>query len=451
MQSVVGVAVIARILCRSSLVTFALASCLAVSPAPATAAGAANVPRVSVASLLTDEAKLTSWLVEHSPELRAARARVAQSSAEARQSRALPNPVLDASVANLPLGETNPAGLGLNQTAIYTVGLSQTVELGKRGPRIAGAELRQRSATHELAAAQRDERAAARYALANALYRGLRVGILQESLLDAERAAELQRTRYEQKALSGTDYDRLLLELHSLRADVARERAEYGAALAACAAVLGATCDLTGASQELLTQAAPLRAESAADARLEQRPDVQALDAESRAAQQDAELARGRAIPDLTLRLGYTHDRFVVSGDNRNTLSVGVALPLPVFDRGRYDAARSLGRAEELRDTRRAILRQARADVAALVGRKQTLETLLATLERESLPRSISVLASTQIAFDHGGVSLTDLLLSRRTQIGLRLTLLDERFELFGIRNELSRVLAVSALDPEKP
>ena len=69
------------------------------------------------------------------------------------------------------------------------------------------------------------------------------------------------------------------------------------------------------------------------------------------------------------------------------------------------------------------------------------METVLARLEKESLPRSSSVLGSTQIAFDHGGVSLTDLLLARRNHIALQLTLLDERFELFGIRNELERVL----------
>ena len=60
------------------------------------------------------------------------------------------------------------------------------------------------------------------------------------------------------------------------------------------------------------------------------------------------------------------------------------------------------------------------------------------------------MLQSTQTAFDHGGVSLTDLLLARRTHIALQLTLLDERFELFGIRNELSRVLAPGARDEEK-
>jgi cobalt-zinc-cadmium efflux system outer membrane protein len=420
-------------------------SLLGLRASPATAAEATVTPaRVSVATLLRDGSRLAAWLEEHDPQIHAARARLAQSSADARQSRALLNPVLDASLGNVPLGETNPPGLGFNQTAIYNVGLSQTIELGKRGPRMAGADLRQRSASLQVAAAERDELSQARYALGNALHRGLRVAILSETLADAEHGAELERTRYEQKALSGTDYDRLLLDLANLRADFDRERAEYSAALADCAAALGAACDLSGAREADLSAAAPLDTRRAAAPDLEKRPDLRALDAEGQAAERDAELARGRAVPDVTLRLGYTHDRFVASGDNRNTLTFGVALPLPIFDRGQHDSTKALNRAVELRDTRRALLLQARADVASLLSRKAALEKVQASLERESLPRSSSVLTSSQIAFDHGGVSLTDLLLARRTHIALQLTLLDERFELFGIRNELERVLATT-------
>jgi cobalt-zinc-cadmium efflux system outer membrane protein len=411
------------------------------TPAPA---------RVSVAALLREGPRLAAWLASHSPELHAARARVAQSSAEARQSHALPNPVLDGSVGNVALGETNPSGLSFNETAIYNVGLSQTFELGKRGPRIEGAELREKSAQLQLVAAERDQLSQARYAIGSALYRGLRVSIFEETLHDAEHAAELERVRYEQKALSGTEYDRLLLELENLRADFERERAEYGAALADCAAALGAECDLNGTREEDLARAASFDAARASAARLEQRPDVQALDVEQRAAERDAALARGRAVPDITFRLGYTHDRFVVSGDNRNTLSLGVALPLPLFDRGQHDSSKALNRAVELRDTRTALLLQARADLSGLLGRKATLEGVLSKLESQSLPRSNSVLGSTQIAFDHGGVSLTDLLLVRRSHIALQLTLLDDRFELFGIKNELERVLSLTPTTTEK-
>ncbi len=415
------------------------------SPARAAEPESAPARTAPAAALLRDAKKLSSWLDAHSLEIHAARARLAQSSADVRTSRLLQNPVLDATLSNVPLGETNPSGLGFNETAIYGVGLSQTIELGKRGPRSAGAELRQRSAALQVQTAERDQLSTARYVLGNALYRSLRVGTIQESLEDAEHAANLEKTRYEQKALSGTDYDRLLLDLSNLRADFERERASYSASLADCAAVLGAPCDLGAARGEDLSAAAALDVSAVSGARLENRADLRALEAESQAAGRDAELARARAIPDVTVRLGYTHDRFVISGDNRNTLSLGLALPLPVFDRGQHDAVKAKNRALELRAARAALLRDARADLSGLLTRKATLEKVLSALETESLPRSESVLSSTQIAFDHGGVSLTDLLLSRRNHIALQLTLLDEHFELFAIRNELVRVLALGA------
>src|SRR5207344_2030609 len=124
--------------------------------------------------------------------------------------------------------------------------------------------------------------------------------------------------------------------------------------------------------------AAPVDTAQASAPGLERRPDLQALDAERQAAERDAALARGRAIPDLTLRVAYTHDRFVASGDNRNTLTFGVALPLPVFDRGQHDSSKALSRAVELRDTRTALLLQARADLGGLVTRRATLEKVQA-------------------------------------------------------------------------
>jgi len=48
-------------------------------------------------------------------------------------------------------------------------------------------------------------------------------------------------------------------------------------------------------------------------------------------------------------------------------------------------------------------------------------------------------------AFHQGGASMTDFLLARRTHIALSLTRLDQRFELFAVKNELHRVLGLAA------
>ena len=398
--------------------------------------------------LLEDSASLAAWLSDHSPELRAARARTRQASAEARGSRLFQNPVLDASLGDVPLSKTNPAGLGFSHTAIYGVGLSETFELGKRGPRSAAADLREQAAGWEATSTLSDRITVARDALGRVVHLGLRAGILAESLADAERAATLERTRLEQKALSGMDYDRLLLDLAALRADFARDQAEYEAARADCAAALAAECDLSGATENDLTVGNVDTSLESGEGRLATRSDVRALGLEADAAEHDATLASNRAIPDVTVRVGYTYDRFGASGDNLSTLGVSFGLPLPVFDRGQHDAVKASERALELGAEKQAVLADARADLRGLASRRAALAKNIEILERETLPRSSGVLASAERAFHEGGASMTDFLLARRTHIALSLTRLDQRFELFEVENELHRVLG---LNPSAP
>lgn len=398
--------------------------------------------------LLRDNKSLSAWLSERSPDVRAARAEARQAQAEARGARLFQNPVLDASLADVPLGKTNPPGLGFNNTAIYGVGLSETFELGKRGPRGAAADLRARAAGLETSSTLAERIAVARDALGRTVHLELRLGVLAESLADAEHAATIERTRLEQKALSGMDYDRLLLDLAALRADFARDQAEYTAARADCAAALAAECDLTGASEDDLLLLAPADAVHAEE-RLAGRADVRSLGLQAAAAEHDATLASNRAIPDVTLRVGYTHDQFIASGDNANTLAFSLSLPLPIFDHGQHDAAKAKEHAIELGAERQAMLEEARADVRGLLSRKTALVKNIEVLERDTLPRSSGVLTSAERAFHEGGASLTDLLLARRNHIALSLTRLDERFELFQVQNELYRVLGLYPAAPE--
>ncbi|HVZ31611.1 MAG TPA: TolC family protein [Polyangiaceae bacterium] len=433
---------------RSWIAGFALVQALLASPARAADGDNLATPtsdRAPARDLLRNEAKLIAWLGRHSPELAAARARVAQSSADLATTRLFPNPVFDGSLSDVPIGETNPPGLGFGEVAIYTFGLSETFELGKRGPRSEAAGLREQSARLQADAALGERLAAARSAIGLAVHLGSRLVILDESLQAAENGAQLERTRLEQKALSGMDYDRLLLDLASLRSEFARSQADYASALETCRAVLGGECDMSGANDEDLAAAVPVSLPASNDARLLERPDLRALDFDRQAAERDAALARAKALPDLTVRVGYTHDLFLRSGDNANTLAFSVQMPLPIFDRGQHDAEKNLSHAEELSQSKISLLRSSKADLAGLLSRKIVLEKNLEALQHDTLPRSRSVLESAQQAFDIGGTSLTDLLLARRNHIGLELTLLEQDFELFGVRNEIHHLLALDA------
>lgn len=397
-----------------------------------------------VRQLLLDDQALARWLQTHSPTVGASQARVAQAQSAARASALLPNPTLDLSVSNITLGQTNPPGLARSDTLLYGAGLTQLVELGKRGPRIDAAGFRVQSAKADHTSVTTETIARARYALGRTVYLRSRQRILEESRDNARRVAVLEKARLENAALSGIDYDRILLDLASLEADIRRTQAEYASALAECSSILVAPCDADPASETDLNRAAELPASpDSLTGLINRRADLLALKFESEASRRDAKLAARRAIPDLSVRVGYAHDNLTIAGDQENTLSVSVSLPLPVFDHGQHDKSRSLSRALELDQTRRALTTNALADLQSLIAKKSALERTLSVLESETLPRSASVLESAQKAFDQGQFSLTDLLIARRSDIALRLSHSDARFELFAVRSELRQVLGL--------
>jgi cobalt-zinc-cadmium efflux system outer membrane protein len=231
-----------------------------------------------------------------------------------------------------------------------------------------------------------------------------------------------------------------------LESEVEETRAEYEASLSSCQAVLFAPCDDAGADLSSLAAAVVLpEGVSGSEPPLAERPDLRALASSEESARQDAVLARRRAIPDPTLAVGYTRDKLTISGDQPRTLSFSVSLPVPLFDRGQHDARKAERRAAEIEDSATALRERARTGIAALLQRKATLERTLDTLLAQALPRSKGVLDSTVAAFGQGELSMTDLLLARRTHNDLALKVMDLQFDVFSTRNELRRALGLDA------
>jgi outer membrane protein, heavy metal efflux system len=401
--------------------------------------------------LLADPTALASWIRERNPDVGAAAERLEQTRADYRASRLFPNPSLNAGLSDMTVGTTNPPGLAFSDTAIYGVTVSETVEIGKRGPRAASARLRLGAEHESYLAALNDATSDARDALGRIAYLRAKAAALEESLSAARQVLDLQRSRMENGDLSGNDHDRLLVDTMLLESDVAQNRSEYEAALAACRAVLRAPCATGAADLQTLAGAVKLPDGLAAGAPatdeppLGERPDLRALDLTRDSAREDARLSRRRAIPDPVVAVGFTRDRLVISGDQPRALSFGVTLPLPIFDHGQHDAQKADHRAAELEDAATALRERARSAISALLEREGTLDKTLAALVGEALPRSKSVLESTLSAFSQGELSMTDLLLARRTHNDLALRVMDLQFEVFSARSALRRALGLDA------
>ncbi|MBS1816826.1 MAG: TolC family protein [Acidobacteria bacterium] len=431
---------------RSSIaVRVALAAALAICSASEAGAQPATAP---IADLLRDEGALAAWLASHNRDAAAAAARVSQAQAAALASRLRLNPQVTATLGGIPTGDTNPPGLGWGDTVNYGASVSQIFEIGKRQPRSAAAQFRLSSEQQALSSTLTGSMADAREAMARVLHARSRKSALTEALDTMRQILDLQRVRLERGDLSGIDFDRLQLDAQVVDADLAQATADLTDALVTCQNVLFASCDGTPGDLDAIStllQAPDGLLPPGWDAQLPERPDVKALAAEQQAAIQDAVLARRRRVPDPMLSVGFTRDRFVISGNNPRTLMVGVTVPLAVFDRGQHDAARAEAAARELDETQAALLARAQADALALRDRARTLSASLDALRQTALARATDVLTATTDAVNQGELSTTDLLLARRTRTDLSLKVMDLQLQLFLAQNALRQVLGLDA------
>jgi outer membrane protein, heavy metal efflux system len=415
--------------------------------------GVAKIPEVRlvndgplpVGTLMNDTQALINRLVEKNPDVLAASARVQQAIAGLAQDRLIPNPGLEAGVSTYPVGDTNPPGLTPGDTTAYTGTLSETIEIGKRGPRIASAQARLESERQSYLDTLAKTTADARYALARVVYLSRRQAVLEESAEAARQNEELQKARLDNGDLSGNDFDRLRVDTMVLESEVAANEEDYQEALSSCAAILLGSCGPGESDLALLDSSATVPAQPDVEEALRSRPDLVSLGFDRSAALEDATLARHRKIPDPNISFGYTYDNLTIAGNQPHTLALGVAIPLPIFDRGQHDATRAEKRADELAYLENADRERGRAEVGALLARKASLEATLARLRDQAVPTSKGVLDSTLSAVNQGGMSMTDLLLARRTHTDLLLKVMDLQFGLFTVRNDLRRTLGLDA------
>jgi cobalt-zinc-cadmium efflux system outer membrane protein len=428
------------------------------------ASGARAEPAPPLRALLTHPGELAAWLRERDPLIDAQRARLDAARAAARQTRALPNPQLTLGASDLVIGRTNansggpgsenPA-LSLGKTLIFTAGVDQLIELGKRGPRQNAADLRVRAAAETTAGTLGARLGEATQMLGKLAYVAARHGAAAANLAAAEKLQTSEKLRLDHSDLSALEFARIELDTQAVALQLARAESDVAGAIAACGAVLYAACSADGLDDGALDDGAPLPARAASraaaeasnealiEASIEARPARVASRLEVEALGWDATLAHNRRIPDPTIGAGYTLDNLTISGDQHQSLMFTLGIPLPVFDRGDHDeaAARATARAAAAED--RAAVRDATGQVEALAAQRAQLEAAVARLTSDTVPKSAQIVGQTRRAFDLGQAPLSDLLLAERAHRDLLLELLDTRFDLFTVRAQLRQQLGL--------
>ncbi|RYE86715.1 MAG: TolC family protein, partial [Myxococcales bacterium] len=263
---------------------------------------------------------------------------------------------------------------------------------------------------------------------------------------------ELARSRVTGGQIAPVEVDRLEIDQGRLEQQVLAAEADERSLVAACAPFVGVPCapfrsgdEARGFLQAWLDQAERL------DGDVEQRPEARGLEALRRAADAEGQLARAQALPDLTVRLGYVYDRFVISGDQRHSLNLSVALPIPLFDRGQAQVAAAEAKQRRLDEQRQRLVASDRARLTplrdALARQRQRQQSVVTRL----LPRARGVLTDLERATSGRLLSLTEVLQARRTVNELLIEEADSLLDAFDNALELTALLAPLTPDRETP
>jgi outer membrane protein, heavy metal efflux system len=403
-----------------------------------------------VPSLLSDpfdETGLAAAVWRGSPDVTAARGASIDADALDRRAALYPNPSLNATWGTIPVGR-RPQGVTFGQVPNYTLGASQLFEIGKRGPRQAAARAGVDEARLALRDLYRERFIDVLRSIGDQAMAAGHAAVLERLVHDSEETLRLQKLRASKGDVAGLEVDRLEVEHLRLLSSLGEARAAMEAASASCAQVLGSGCPgVTTLEDALRYLSGPPLPDGDDEQAIARRPDLQALRASERRAHAEGLLAERQKIPDPTLSAGFTHDQFESSGNQPNSVSLSLALPLPLFDRGQPEAARSAARASLSARQRETLTEAARRALGADRRRLAILAERTRRLDEQAIPMARATAERVEAAARRGGAALQDVLLARRAMEELQMDRVDVAGQAFSARLEIRRA-AGSVPDP---
>lgn len=368
-------------------------------------------------------------LASHNRELLAAKRAIEAAEADSLIAGQQPNPVLSLGLSsvNLNRGHGNPNQNGANglwdKTYNSGVQISQLVERGdKRALRSAVAE-------RAIKATDLDWRETYRQQgliMVNAYYD---LKLAQESLEiqqanvraydNSIQAAEL---RLKTGDVAAADVARLRVDAMRARNDMRQAEASVQKAQALLAYVLG-----QDAAADALVAADPWPAlitdtpDNNDDRVLPQRPDIQAAEARMEQAEQSRKLAESLKTRDVTWSLSYQHFPGQEPGSAPDTLGASVSIPLFTNYHYEGEAARAevaytsaLEARAQTEAGAKAEIRRARADLLAAIDKRKRFD-------QNILSEAQTSANAAEFAYQHGAMSVMDLLDARRLLRSLQL------------------------------
>jgi cobalt-zinc-cadmium efflux system outer membrane protein len=391
------------------------------------------------------EADALAAFERSSPALAEARATEDAARADVRQAGLVPNPTLGLGASNFPL-QTNPIwgnGAGVRNNLVASVELDQPFELGgKRAHRVAVARGALAGATLSRADAVRTARAELRLAFWAAVRARERRLLAEQVRARSTETVRIMRARFASQDISALELDKIELEAAQQENELADAVASERAAVADLLKLVGpgapAEVEVSG---ELASPAAPLDPARLADRAREKRPDLAAARRQVETSRAAVALAEAQAVPDITVGVGYTRSKALMSGDNPQALGFTVSVPLPVFSRNQGEIQKAHVEQRRAEDVARALEANVAREVAAAHARYVAAAEKVSRYHGGALARAERALAVAEKTFRSGDRSLLEVLEAQRTFIAVRSDYLDTMYDLRAARLELEQAV----------
>jgi len=365
------------------------------------------------------------------PDLSAAGRELEALDATITQAQARPNPELSALIEDTR-----------RETRTTTLQLNQPIELGgKRGARIEAAERGRDAASLELDAKRAEIRAAVTAAFFDVLIAQERLRLAQASVELAQRATGAASRRVIAGKVSPVEETRARVAEAAVRVEQAQAASEVTTARRRLAATWRNSSPHFERAEGDPEALPPLPAMADLNARLATAPNLLRARIEVDRRQSLAEVERSRSVPDMIVSLGGKR----IEELDLNQAILGVAIPIPIFDRNQGNLLEALRRTDKAHDELSATEIRLSNELALAYERLNLARQEVASLQRDILPGAQSAYDAATKGFELGKFNFLEVLDAQRTSFQAKSQYLRALAEAHRSAAEIDRILGTAS------
>uniref|UniRef100_UPI003F491912 TolC family protein n=1 Tax=Cupriavidus taiwanensis TaxID=164546 RepID=UPI003F491912 len=343
------------------------------------------------------------------------------------QARTIPNPELATLVEDTR-----------RSTRTTTGQVNIPIELGgKRSARIDAAERTRELAQATLASVRGDIRAQVIESFFSVLIAQERVKLATGSADIAARGAQAAARRVAAGKISPVDETKARVEQANAELELAEATASLQSARQALTALWGNAAPQFAEAQGNLDALPSRPGPEALQQQLDSSPLVAASRAEMDRRQAVINVERSRQYPDLTVSLGAKRDNEA----NRNMAVIGVAIPLPIFDRNQGNLYQAIRLADKAQDDYLANRINLTRGLLQASNQLSVSRASAQTLKDTVLPAAEQAYNAATIGFDAGKFNYLDVLDAQRTLFQARIRYLGVLGQTYQSATTIDRIL----------